>query len=877
MKLAMVRWSTEGAQTRKPRAERSAALGVGSSIARSPVRAQQDEAGGLLRPFRALPVVRSKTQGGAALCPGLSCLRTFGARRLGSALAILAIILVVPCVHAQRAPEAGYVFPAGGKAGTTIDVKLGGYDWTPDMEFFAHDKLVKLVPSGPPGPILIPPPPYWFGAKGRLASQPLPREVPAKLVIPADVPPGPIYWQAANANGATESRVFIVGSGPEVIEDENRKTPQLLASLPMTVSGRLFKNEEVDHYRFIAAKDGPITCDMMARRLGAKFNGIIEVHDGKGQLIKDALGASGGDPCLTFAAKAGMEYVVNVRDIDFGGDRSYVYRLSITPGPRIVGAIPAAGKRGEAREVEFVVDAGMKLESIKRSVVFPAAGAHFDYRLDTPPGTTPAFALLLSDHPEAIAGLARRAGPVGITGVLDQPEAEGRHLFDWKKGDVWSLTVEARRIGSPLDVALAVLGPDGKELARNDDLPGTTDAGLDFTVPADGVFQIIVSDMAGKSGSRAAIYHLVVRQPARDFSLQLPAQRARVPIADKFDLTVNAVRTGGFRGPIALAVKGLPAGVSVVPNLVIPADKPAVVISLQAAKDAGTLAGLVTIEGTADLSSNGTGLFSRHGPPPAPGSTVTRTATARALVNLAPHSPDDGRVAPILLAATLKPRFKGQPVDQDTGRKVYRGSTHPAEIIIERLDGFQGEIILQQAATQSYQVQGISGSDVVVPPGVARTIYPCFMPEWLETTRTSRLGMVAVAKIADPKGKVRWACNDITGFVTMTMEGALLKVSADDSDLTPPAGQPFDVHLKIARLTKLNEPAKLELRLPDELAGQLKAEPMIVPAGKEQAVMRVTPAANLRGLHTFTIRATALQDGKYLVLSEASVTVEFVK
>jgi hypothetical protein len=82
--------------------------------------------------------------------------------------------------------------------------------------------------------------------------------------------------------------------------------------------------------------------------------------------------------------------------------------------------------------------------------------------------------------------------------------------------------------------------------------------------------------------------------------------------------------------------------------------------------------------------------------------------------------------------------------------------------------------------------------------------------------------------------------------------------------------------LKVSRLAKLDQPARLELRLPEELAGQLKAEPMIVAVGSQQAVMRITPAAALRGLYSFTIRATALQDGKYLAVSEASVTVEFV-
>ena len=774
-----------------------------------------------------------------------------------SILAFASLLSLVPNARAQKAPEAGYLFPAGGQAGTTIDVRLGGYDWTPDMEFFVHDKRIKLTLAGPPGPILIPPPPYWFGAKGRIGSLPLPREVFAKLTIPADMPAGPIYWQAANANGVTSAGVFIVSNGAEVIEDENRKVPQLLAGLPVTVSGRLLKNEEVDRFRFVAAKDGPITCELMSRRLGAKFLGILEVHDSKGRLIADALGTSGADPSLTFAAKAGAEYVASIHDIDFGGDRSFVYRLSVTPGPRVVGAIPAAGKRGESRDVEFVVDRGAaKWESIKRKVSFPATGEAFDYRLETPDGTSPPFRLLLSDLAEVVAGAARFAGSTGITGILDKLDGEDRHSFDWKKGDVWSLALQARRIGSPLDVALAVVGPDGKELARNDDLPGTTDAGLDFPVPADGTYQIVVSDTAGKSGTRAAIYRLVVRQAVPDFTLQLASPRVSVQLGGKLDLAVQVFRSGGFKGPIALTVKGLPESVSVPANLVIPGDKAAFAIPLQAAKDAGATASIVTIEGIA------------------PG--ITHRATAATTCNLAPRSPDENGLGSILVASTLKPVFKGRPVDQDTGRKVHRGSTFPAEVLVERLDGFNGEIVLQMAAQQSYQLQGITGGDVIVPPGIAKTIYPCFMPEWLETTRTSRMGMIAVAKVADPKGKMRYAANDITGYITMTMEGALLKVSADEPDLTLPAGQPFDVHLKVSRLAKLAQPVRLELRLPEELAGQFKAEPMVVLVGKEHAILRITPAATLGGLHAFTIRATALQDGKYLAVSEASVSVEFV-
>jgi hypothetical protein len=784
-------------------------------------------------------------------------------------LTVAGLLAVAPFGHAQKVPEAGYVFPAGGKAGTTVEVLLGGYDWTPDMEFFVHDRRVQFIPTGPPGPLLIPGPPYWFGAKGRLTALPLPREVPAKFVIPADMPPGPVHWQAANANGCTSAGVFVVGTGPEVVEDERRKAPQVLASLPVTVSGRILKIEEVDRYRFVAPRDGPITCELMARRLGAKFLGVVEVRDSKGVLVADIAGTNGTDPSLTFAAKAGAEYVVSVHDIDFGGDRSYVYRLTITPGPRVVGALPAAGKRGETREVEFVgvgvASGAAKLESVKRQVNFPTVGNAFDYRLETPWGVAPAWTLLLSDLPENVEFPRQKKPdklrlPVGITGVLDQPDAEDRYLCDGKKGELWSLSLEACRLGSPLDVALAIVGPDGKELARNDDLPETTDAGLDFTVPADGTYQIVVSDTAGKGGSRAAIYRLVVRQPATDFALQAAAQRVSVPLGGKFDLAIKAIRRGGFKEPIALKLTGLPAGVSAPPNLLIPADKSDLVVPLQAASDAASAAGLVTVEGTATIA----------------GAPATRIALARTTVNLVPRSPDENAVPVILVAATMKPRFKGRPVDQDTGRKVHRGTTFPADVIIERLEGFQGEIVLQMAAQQSYQVQGITGGDVIVPHGAVKAIYPCFMPEWLETSRTSRMGMIAVARVPDPKGKVRYLANEITGFVTMTMEGALLKVSTEDTELVVPPGQPFDVRLKVSRLAKLAEPVRLELRLPEELAGQLTAEPLTAAVGKETAVLRITPAANLRGLHTFAIRGTALQDGKYPAISETSVSVELL-
>ena len=60
-----------GPQTRKPRAERSVALGHRDAKAPSPERARRSAAAPLVPPFQGLEPGCRFTQGGAALCPGL--------------------------------------------------------------------------------------------------------------------------------------------------------------------------------------------------------------------------------------------------------------------------------------------------------------------------------------------------------------------------------------------------------------------------------------------------------------------------------------------------------------------------------------------------------------------------------------------------------------------------------------------------------------------------------------------------------------------------------------------------------------------------------------------------------------------------------------
>jgi hypothetical protein len=787
----------------------------------------------------------------------LDSLRSFATLRLCVSLCLVACLLATASqiASAQLAPGIGYMFPSGGQAGQTVEVILGGYDWTPDMQVFAHDLRVKLEILAPPGPVIVPEPPYWFGKKARRGPFLLPREMRAKLTIPSDLKPGVYRWQVANANGASATGRFAVGRHPHFVEPDQRGKLVELASLPVTVSGQIKHIEEVDRFRFKVEKSGPVTIKTLARELKSPLNVVLEVRDEAGRMIADGADTAGDDTMLTFAGQAGQSYTLSVYDLDFRGNRSFIYQVSIKTGPRIVATIPAAGLKGETRSVEFVgyglTGAGTSLESVKRDVAFPAAGdSTFDYEFKTDRGEVTTTTLGVSEFAqrcEADGNSQPMTLPLSVTGVLDERYGEDSFKLTGTKGDNWSIDLEARRIGSPLDVALAVFDATGKELKRSDDVAGTTDASLDFRVPADGEYRISVSDSSGRSGNRAAVYRLQVRHPNVGFQFTTP-ELINAPIGKPATFNLKVTRTGGFTAPIKITVKGLPEGVAVPAELLVPEKKAALSIAFTVPKTTAAAASLITIHGESV---------------PVEGEANPQKVTFTS--------------APILFATTITPPFVVDAEGKDDVSKWPRGTTFPYPVLIERSDGFNGEIVLEMTSRQGRHRQGINGPELNVPPGVARILYPIFLPEWLETTRTSRLSLNGVAKIPDGKGNIRYSLVRQKTRMGFLPGGALLKLAVDETELQMEPGKPLTISLTISRDRVLTEPALIEL-LPDDAGNEgFTAEAMVVKAGQTQFAFLVTPPAPGSGApwseRTVSIRVTVQKDGHLPTVSQASVVV----
>ena len=84
------------------------------------------------------------------------------------------------------------------------------------------------------------------------------------------------------------------------------------------------------------------------------------------------------------------------------------------------------------------------------------------------------------------------------------------------------------------------------------------------------------------------------------------------------------------------------------------------------------------------------------------------------------------------------------------------------------------------------------------------------------------------------------------------------------------------IPLSVSRVAEFHEPLKVELVPTEDQAGLISTDPLSLSPGDLKASMtiRLKDDPKLVGEQSFLIRATALQQGKWLVKSETTVVVD---
>ena len=196
------------------------------------------------------------------------------------------------------------------------------------------------------------------------------------------------------------------------------------------------------------------------------------------------------------------------------------------------------------------------------------------------------------------------------------------------------------------------------------------EARIEWSATSDGKFEIELRDLRfGSRGGSDFLYRMTLEESALGFSLHSGAAAINLMQDKDATLTLRVKRTGGFQGPIDLALEGLPKGVTFTPKQ-IAAKANTTKLVFKATTDVASRGYPLSISGTANID----------------GKTVSSRLASRHLgvdgEGLSADSPDDDR---FLLTVCHKPGFR--LFCNEAYMYAHRGTVYQYAMEVERLDG----------------------------------------------------------------------------------------------------------------------------------------------------------------------------------------------
>ncbi|MBN9120286.1 MAG: PPC domain-containing protein [Planctomycetes bacterium] len=590
--------------------------------------------------------------------------------REGFRLPLVGCLLLLMGAHARGQspnPVLNTVYPPGGQAGTSAIVVLDGtgLDGLRDVR--------SVIPK--------------LSAKKLDGNR-------FQLDIPTGTPTGVYDLRAVGTHGMSSPRSFVVGNRTEVSEAEPNDTFDTAQDVPLdiVVNGRVEKPGDVDCFRFKAKAGQRVVLDCSAERIDSKLRAVLEVCDADGKRLAVSRGYTVIDPLVDFLAPADGIYYAKVFDLSYLGSTAHFYRLEIDTKPRVEFAVPCAVTRGKTAKVKLygrnlapreVTKGGPALDGVEVEITPPEVGRHgsvplrlrsaqmaldcFAYHY--PGGHAPVL-MAVTDVPVVVAAANHAsdraqevAVPSEVCGQLTDGDERHWYAVRVRRGEVLWLESFAARMGSPVDLDVRVLDPDGKnellELAPTlENLGGARfatahpDPAGRWVAPADGRYLIQVRNLTGGlNRDPRRLYRLSVRREEPDFHLAAVSRRPDQPAGlnlmagGREMLEVLAVRHRGMSGPIRVTAENLPPGIQCSDVWIGPGQDRGIVV-LSANRDCPPFAGGLNLTGRADVG----------------GTTITRPAKGGAMIWPGQPVPS-GRItqeiplattseAPLLLTAT---------------------------------------------------------------------------------------------------------------------------------------------------------------------------------------------------------------------------------
>jgi hypothetical protein len=524
------------------------------------------------------------------------------------------LLLAAPLGAQPSSPHVGYVFPAGGRQGSTFQVVLGG-------QYLEGPASLHVSGGGVRAKVISLTRPLTEQERETLrkrlqelrkkvrktpsdrqeieeirdklrevAIRPTPvlaEIVTVEMTIDAKAAPGPRELRLSANTGMSNPVVFHVGQLPEVSrkkelidpEAPQRQAPPTQVKLPAVLNSQIMPGQ-VDRYRFAARKGQQLVFIARARALipyladavPGWFQAALTLYDAAGNEVafSDHYHHQ-PDPVLAYRVSTDGDYVLAIRDTLYRGREDFVYRIEAGELPFITSIFPLGGKAGTRTVVNLegwnLPTSSLTLEPADmKPGLLPLSVRAGDLVSNRVRFAVDALPECVEQEPNDTPATAQRLTlPIIVNGRIGKPGDRDVFRFEGRAGQTIIAEVRARRLDSPLDSALQLTDAAGKVLAYNDDHDDRgaglhthhADSLLRATLPSNGTYYLHLGDTQ-RQGSSAHAYRLRVSTPQPDFALRVTPCSINVRPGATVAITVHALRQDGFAGDIPLYLKYSP-------------------------------------------------------------------------------------------------------------------------------------------------------------------------------------------------------------------------------------------------------------------------------------------------------------------------------
>jgi hypothetical protein len=479
----------------------------------------------------------------------------------GETLAALIVLTTVGvCAERKKSsePSISSIYPSAGAPGASFNAVIRGVELTGARAVVFEGRGIEATVLG--------------------AAAEEGKEVHVKVSVATDAHTGRHDFRVVTPTGVTNKIAVDVPAVP-VIEEAG--VTGSLSHFPIAISGRLAQPGETDAYWIEIAAGATLTFEAVSRTAG--FDPAVALYEPSGSWF-DAQRlnriAFNDEPLyfpglsknarLVHRFPRGGRYCIKVQGFNGAGGADSAYELRITPGATAAPKLqPELSAVFEERQFTRVLGPDWLNDLQKRG---GAAG-----KVQTPE--------TFHAVPEGSSEIPAMTLPGVVEGCIGRPgEADVIRVKIDKAQDI-AFEIETPDATMPrFNPVIRLLEAGGREIAT-DVYTKLNNNGLymmkmiraktTLSIGAPGEYTMQIRDITTNGGGPDFRYRVLVRpQVAHVGNVEIPQDHVNVPAGTSRPITVSIDREEGFRGYVAVDVEGLPAGVTALPALENPDDKP---------------------------------------------------------------------------------------------------------------------------------------------------------------------------------------------------------------------------------------------------------------------------------------------------------------